>query len=51
MEAVHQTDCQNMTAINLSPTEASSSDSTLTQLLSTLEAELNSLNSILTSYQ
>ena len=29
MEAVHQTDGKTMTTINLSPTEASSSDSTV----------------------
>ena len=47
METIHQTDGQNMTTIELSPTEPLSP----TQLLSALEAELNSLNSIHNSYQ
>ena len=47
METVHQTDGQNTTTINLSPTEASSSDSTV---IST-RSRINSLNSIHTYYQ
>ena len=45
MENVHKADGQNTTTIELSTTEAFSP----THLFSTLEAELNSLNSIHTS--
>ena len=47
MENVHKADGQNMTTTELSTTEAFSYNSSF----STLEAELNSLNSIHTSYK